>query len=170
MLDFDFFHARYKYDPISGLLTWRINTKGGGRAIPIGTVAGSTVQTGHRRVMLSINRDGKQRMYKAHRVIWLMMTGEWPRLEIDHIDGDGTNNAWANLRLATRSQNNMNKRMQSNNSSGFKGVRRNGSGWSAQIWLDRKGIWLGTFRTKQEAHAICCEARIKAYGPFVRNA
>tara|TARA_R110000868_G_scaffold254666_2_gene511237 strand:+ start:61 stop:558 length:498 start_codon:yes stop_codon:yes gene_type:complete len=64
-----------------------------------------------------------QRSYLAHRIIWKFVTGEDPgEFDIDHIDGDPTNNRWINLRLATRSQNCFNKPVNKNNKLGYKGV------------------------------------------------
>ena len=55
--------------------------------------------------MLTIN--GK--MYRAHRVIWLWMTGKWPENDIDHEDRDATNNRWNNLGDKTKADNNRNR-------------------------------------------------------------
>jgi hypothetical protein len=82
-------------------------------------------------------RDGYQRVavnqrsYLAHRVIWAMMTGAWPKEEIDHINGDRTDNRWSNLRAASRTQNARNMEKPRNNTSGVTGVH----------WWKTKRLW-----------------------------
>jgi hypothetical protein len=82
----------------------------------VGKQAGKTDSQGHRQILL----DGT--VYQAHRVAWLIMTGMWPSMEIDHKDGNPANNSWANLRLATRVQNLRNKGCDSDSKTGIKGV------------------------------------------------
>ena len=94
--------------------------------------------------------------------------------EIDHIDGNPSNNAIANLRLATSSQQKQNKRVQSNNRSGLKGAFyhacRKGKKWRSQIKVGDKLIFLGYFHTPEEAHAAYCEAAREYFGEFARTA
>jgi hypothetical protein len=75
------------------------------------------------------------RSYKAHRVIWLMVTGAWPIDQIDHIDGDRQNNLFCNLRAVSREENMKNMRLPKRNKSGVIGVNwcRTASKWHAQI-------------------------------------
>lgn len=76
--------------------------------------------------------------FKAHRVIWKLVTGE-DADQIDHIDGDRSNNRWANLRNVCQSDNQRNARMRSDNSSGVVGV----------YWYPHErvtGKWLATIR------------------------
>jgi hypothetical protein len=101
-------------------------------------------------------------------VIWLIVTGEWPPGEIDHCDTDGTNNAWRNLRPATPSQQKMNRKIQSNNTSGYKGVSKHGTNWRAQIWSNRKRVGLGSFPTREQAYAAYCQANQDMHGDFSR--
>jgi hypothetical protein len=61
-------------------------------------------------------------IYKAHRVIWLWVTGEWPEHDIDHKDRDALNNRWKNFRLATPLVNASNRDLSRNNTSGTRGV------------------------------------------------
>jgi hypothetical protein len=81
------------------------------------------------------------------------MTGKFPKLDIDHIDGNGINNKWNNLREVTRSQNCRNIKLASNNTSGFIGVRWNEENkkWRALIGIDRKSKHLGYFDNLEEA-------------------
>jgi hypothetical protein len=58
----------------------------------------------------------------AHRVVWFIVFGEWPRNQIDHLDGNRCNNRKENLRSVTQSVNSKNMRMLKTNSSGFTGV------------------------------------------------
>jgi HNH endonuclease len=172
MDDLEFFITRYCYDPETGRLYHRLRKNAYGGKREAGSPAGSIGKTGRSqycRVVLSVYRDGRQRLYRAHRVVWLLMTGAWPEGSIDHIDGDSANNRWTNLRLCTQSQNMMNRPIQANNTSGYKGVSRHGSHWRAMIWANRKVTCLGTYPTKKEAHAARLEAEAKQHGEFARQ-
>lgn len=75
--------------------------------------------------------------HKAHRLAFLYMTGEFPPAHVDHIDGNGLNNAWANLRHADRSTNQRNRKLNTNNLSGCAGVS----------WYAPKGEWRAAINT-----------------------
>ena len=104
--------------------------------------------------------------YYAHRLIWKWMTGEDP-IEIDHIDGDGTNNKWDNLRNATSAQNNHNRKMSSRNKSGVKGVfwETSRKRWRAAIGPQS---WVARFKTFEEAVAAVNAKRAEMHGEFAR--
>jgi len=108
------------------------------------------------------------RRFRAHRLAWLFMTGEMPPkgFEIDHVNGRRSDNRWANLRLVTRAQNNMNHGIQSNNKSGQPGVsyQRRRSNWTARIVVDRRTILLGDFANKDDAIAARRKAELKYFG------
>jgi hypothetical protein len=105
--------------------------------------------------------------WPAHRLIWKWMTGEDPP-EVDHVDGDPTNNAWHNLRASTSTDSNRNRRRLATHSTGLKGVSKvSGSrGFGAKIRINGKPTWLGTFATPEAAHAAYCAAARKHFGPF----
>lgn len=65
------------------------------------------------------------KQYAAHRVIWLLYTGEWPCSDIDHINGRRSDNRILNLRDVSASENGKNRRMSKNNTSGTQGVHWN---------------------------------------------
>lgn len=92
-------------------------------------------------------------------------------MQVDHRDGNGLNNTSYNLRLATHQQNQRNKRLQRNNTSGFKGVSwyKKESLWVANISVNGRTITLGRFPTAEAAHAAYCEASAKYHGPFGRT-
>ena len=94
------------------------------------------------------------RNYLAHRVIWLYMTGRWPRDQIDHVNHERTDNRWCNLRAATHQQNARNVALPRNNRSGRVGVRstRNGK-FDAEIVVGGRNIRLGRFVTFTAAAA-----------------
>ena len=85
-------------DQETGIFTWR----GGHKKVRAGMIAGTPDKDGY----ICIKID--QIMYKAHRLAWLWMTGDWPTEEVDHKDLDKSNNRFGNLREATHSQNNIN--------------------------------------------------------------
>lgn len=149
------------YDPNTGLLWWTKPKSGRKLQVP----AGSKTNTGH----LSVRIDGKA--YLAHRVAWLIQTGEWPEDKIDHKDGCGTNNRWANLRCCSQKENVRNTRLAKNNKSGFKGVsfHRKNRTWAACICVDRRTVHLGTYKNKLDAAAAYDAAAKQYFGEFART-
>lgn len=147
------------YCPDTGVFTRLVSTA---RCMKVGDIAGSINNEGYLHIMIA----GKR--YKSHRLAWLYMTGEWPKDQIDHIDGERANNRFSNLREATHGQNQSNKRVQQNNTSGYKGVSpaRGKRPWKARIMVAGKSIWLGLFETKELAHAAYCEAADKHKGEY----
>lgn len=105
------------------------------------------------------------RMYKAHRVVWLVHKGSWPAGEIDHINGDRADNRIVNLRDVSPSENHRNQRRRSDNSSGFCGVRwhKRDQKWMAQIKVYGKWSHLGYFENFEDAVAARLAANTK-YG------
>ncbi len=131
----------YDYCPISGVVTSKINR----RQAKIGTVLGSPHGTGYLTVWY-VNKN-----YFIHRVIWLMVYGEWPE-QVDHIDGDRSNNRIQNLRKVTPYENSKNRNLSKANKSGFNGVRQlpNGS-WKAYTVYNYRQIHLGCFNKYEDA-------------------
>lgn len=102
-----------------------------------------------------------------HRLIWVLHYGEWPKGEIDHLNGDHRDNRIENLRDVNKSQNMHNQRVRSDSTSGFPGVhfcptRSKSKPWVARVGVD--GTWktLGFFATKEEA----IECRKREQGRF----
>lgn len=108
--------------------------------------------------------------YLEHRLAWFYVYGRWPA-ELDHINRVRSDNRIGNLREATRSQNKANVALQSNNTSGVKGVlfdRANGK-WMAYIQVDGKFKNLGRFELKEDAMAARVEAFRKTFGEFAHH-
>lgn len=97
----------------------------------------------------------KGKTYKAHRVIFLWMTGNMPPHHVDHLNGLPGDNRWCNLAAATRAENMKNMKRKSNNNSGVTGVRwvKDSTAWSAFIWSGGRNVWLGHHKTIFDAAA-----------------
>lgn len=149
------------YEPETGRWTWLVTKT---NSTPAGSLAGAKRLDNY----IHIRIDGK--FYYAHRLAWFYMTGEWPKAHIDHLDGNPSDNRWANLREATRSQNLANARKPKTNTSGFKGVFWHNAGqrWCSQITAEGKHIHLGLFSSKEDAHKAYAEAAIRYHGEFAR--
>jgi hypothetical protein len=145
-----------KYDPETGEFV----------RLRYGSRAGSIDRYGYLTIGVA------RRYYFAHRLAWLMVYGDWPSDEIDHINGDPLDNRIANLRLATRSQNLANTKASSRNTSGFKGVAfsKKAGRWQAYICKDQKQKHLGYFDSPEAAHAAYLSAAEQCFGVYARAA
>lgn len=99
-----------------------------------------------------------------------VILGEQPayNYHVDHIDGNPLNNQRENLRWVTQSQNMMNKRRQSNNTSGYRGVSEDAWGFGAYVWKDRKRTWLGHFPTAKLAAEAYNKAATIIHGQYAK--
>jgi len=131
----------------------------------VGKEAGSVNSIGYRYV--SIDRV----TYLEHRLVWFYCYGEWPKCDIDHINGDKKDNRIENLRLATVSQNCFNTKISKRNTSGFKGVdyHKPTKKWRAAIKISGKNYHIGLFATAEEAGAAYAEFAKKAHGEFYNS-
>lgn len=103
-------------------------------------------------------------MHLAHRVIWALHHGEWPKGEVDHINGIRSDNRICNLRDVPKSENQRNASIRKDNKSGVVGVRWNKgcNKWVANIRHEGKQVYLGLFLTLEDAK----EARLNAEKEF----
>jgi hypothetical protein len=134
------------YSPDTGQLTWLVDR---GRTAKAGQVAGCKDTQGY--VCLKIN----SRIYKAHRVAWLLVYGRWPDSQLDHINGVPGDNRIANLREVSPQQNAENRRVTHTDPGHLKGVSymRKIRKWVAKIHNEGVAYYLGVFSTPEEAHA-----------------
>lgn len=153
--------AVLRYEPSSGLFTWTNPPRQHPRMRDY--VAGC-ITTGY--VMIKI--DGRK--YKAHRLAWLYVHGDWPYGDIDHANGCPLDNRIENLRIATNSENQAN-RLRDRDKTVAKGVRLMPSGrYQARITINKQQHHLGSFGTEEEAQEAYLEASRSHYGEFARAA
>lgn len=134
------------YDPETGILTRKIRTSS---RVQVGAPAGTVNRGSYVRIRL------KSKLYLGHRLAWLIMTGDFPPAQIDHINGNIRDNRWQNLRAVTGQENDRNRAVRRDSSSGVMGVRRHNraDGWVARITVSGRRINLGYFKTLDEAVA-----------------
>ena len=151
----------FDYDPATGILRWRIDRNK--VTASRGSVAGGPDKDGYWRVRVL------KREYRAHRVAWLLVYGEWPSKNLDHINGEKMDNRIENLRLATASENMANTGPTKRNTSGYRGVCETRFGtFQASICCNRRHHHIGTFRTAEEAaRAYDVKAR-ELFGPYAK--
>ena len=157
------------YDPETGALVWRV------RGVSFFTDGKKSAIQSMRRWntryagKAALNYKGTQgyfrgeifgEAYRAHRVAWAIYSGSWPENEIDHINGNRSDNRIANLRSATSQENSKNRAISIKNTSGANGVswREDHSRWVASINKNGKLKYIGSFKSKNEA----IQARAKA--------
>ena len=147
-----------EYNPDTGVFTW-LKVIGNRK---VGDVAGYKHHNGY----INIKIQGK--IYQAHRLVYLYMTGNFPENFIDHINRIKDDNIWTNLRDATNSQNKANIKKPKNNTSGYKGVRwhKTNKRWSAEIRYMKKKMYLGYYNTPQEGYEAYKKKAIELFGEF----
>lgn len=141
------------YDPVTGIFTRTTSTNRNNKS---GDVVGCDMPIGYTYIGLG------GRSYYAHRLAWLHVYGEWPKQDIDHINGIKNDNRICNLRDICHQANAHNlQRLNRNNTSGHTGVtwdRRRGK-WVAQIKLNRKRFGLGSYSDVVDAAAAYAAAK-----------
>ena len=155
--------AMLHYDDATGVFTWRQAARN--NSIPAGSKAGAVNTNGYLRIEI------KGRIYMAHRLAWLYVTGSWPNGLIDHIDRCKTNNRYSNLRAAKPTENSWNCKKFSTNTSGVKGVswHKKNRKWYARINNAGKEIHVGTFDTPDAAVTAVIAAREAIHGQFANH-
>lgn len=151
-----------RLDAESGRLFWK---KKPNRSIVVGSEAGTARPDGYR--IISINRQ----RFLAHRLVWALLHDEQPPDEIDHIDGDPSNNRPSNLRAASHAQNIANQKSNRRNTSGIRGVyfSRARGRWVAQITASGDKKYIGIFSSISDAQAAYNSAAERKFGEFVRR-
>lgn len=147
---------RLEYNPETGIFKRKIPTRGFRK----GSVAG---WHGERYVEIRL----LDRSYLAHRLAWFYVHGVFPEYQIDHVDGDKTNNRITNLREATGSENLMNYGATIRSTTGHRGVFKSGkSTWRARAMLYGKRIDLGSFDSIDRANQAYLEFAKKNHKEF----
>lgn len=132
-----------RYTPDSGVFTWKVSHPRAKK----GAEAGAVDHYGY----IVIRLDGV--LYKAHRLAWLYVHGEWPCKNLDHINRNKSDNRIANLRIASQSVNMHNVGARVNSKSGVSGVvwRADRQYWTARIKIGYKNFYLGSYARKSDA-------------------
>lgn len=146
------------YYKTTGRFYWKIDRRGGAKAKDL---AGRITTTGYVEIRVDL------KFYRAHRLAWIYLYGTLEQvMQIDHANGNRSDNRISNLRLATPKQNKENFPLhRSQTRSGLLGVCWNAriSRWKARICNDGKRINLGHFKTAEEAHSAYMKAKKKLH-------
>ena len=141
------------YSQATGIFIWQSRPA---KAVHVGDVAGSVNKFGY--ITIGI----KKKIYKAHRLAWLYIYGNWPDGLIDHINGNKADNRITNLRVVNETGNSQNiRRPNRRNKSGFLGVIWFQNKWRASITINRKTHRIGDYATPEEAHQAYLGAKRK---------
>jgi hypothetical protein len=139
-----------KYDPNTGVFAWAKSRPGAKK----GSVAGVKLTSRYIQIMIYRHK------YSAHRLAWLYVHGEFPKKQIDHIDGNPSNNCISNLRDVDQCDNAKNQKLYCTNTSGAAGVyvHKLSGKWYAQIKICGTNTHLGFFSTFDDAVSARSEA------------
>lgn len=147
------------YDSETGVFTWITSPN---RRMKAGSIAGA-LQNGY--VVIKVKG---YTYYRAHKLAFLYMTGEFPSDQVDHVNRVKNDNRWENLRQCTHQQNTFNRKRRTNTSSGYNGVYRDGTSnkWTAGITVSGRYIRLGLFVNKVVASRVYESYLKKFHGEF----
>lgn len=169
----DILKESFDYNQDTGELFWKTRPRSHfsslrGHSVFNATFAGKVAGHAHTRNFYIEVRLMKK-LYKAHRVIWKMVTGEDPKDMIDHIDGDPSNNRFENLRICTNQENSRNagKPRSSDRTSRYMGVGFQRNRWVGSITVNGKPI-VRKFGSELEAALWYDEMATTLFGKFAK--
>lgn len=167
--DLNYLKSILEYNSNTGEFIWKINK---GNKAEINSTAGylwiDKKRLNNKYYKIKIN--GK--IYRLHRIAYYYITGIDPKeKEIDHINGNSLDNRFNNLRLATNIENAKNKKIPSNNTSGFKGVswHKASNKWRVKITVNNVPIELGSYKNKLYAALVYIRASKKYFRQWSRT-
>jgi hypothetical protein len=134
------------YDTKTGIFTWTCSQRLKGK------VAGTLHHLGYIHIIIN------SKIYMAHRLAWFYVYGDWPKYEIDHINGIKTDNKIENLRDVTKRENQLNRKCHRNGVLQGASCDKRTKRWQAKIRIDGKKTHIGMFDTQQEAHLAFMKA------------
>lgn len=157
-IDVDLLRQLLVYDPDTGDLTWnaRDDIKNNWNARFAGRKAFTSSSRGYRCGGIF------GRIFSAHRVAWAITYGYWAQ-EIDHINGDRSDNRLSNLRSVNRQENRRNSSRQQNNTSGTNGVcwHKRQQRWVARIKSECRYIHIGSYVSLEDAISARKDAEVR---------
>jgi hypothetical protein len=146
------------YDPETGIFLWR-DKKNSRRS---SNVAGSLNLSGYQQIQID------KKIYLAHRLAWLYVYKRLPEMEIDHINGNPSDNRIVNLRdVSSRVNKENRKKARSDNVGGLLGAFKIGNKWKSSIGVNGKQIHLGYFLTAEDANNAYLEAKKSRHEGYV---
>ncbi|CAB5187249.1 putative NHN endonuclease [uncultured Caudovirales phage] len=157
MLTYELAHHLFEFK--DGILLWKNSKHRNRNGKPCGSPSGN----GYIKITIG------EKQYLAHRIIYLMHHKHLPNV-IDHIDGNTNNNKIENLRESDDSTNQMNSKIRSSNTSGYRNVSWNKVRrlWAVYVKVNKKSIFVGNFKDIELAGLVATEARAKYHGEFAR--
>jgi HNH endonuclease/AP2 domain len=171
----------FDYDPLTGKLTWRVrprehfssdkewrrwNTRYAGH------VSGGFSSSGYLNVVIMVG--GRCCCFGSQHIAWTLVTGVWPLVQVDHKNGNRSDNRFKNLREATHAEQTQNVCLRRDSTSGFMGVswHKLSRKWEAHIRVNGRQRHLGLFSTSDLASTAYLEAkrRLHPFQPVPRAA
>jgi hypothetical protein len=146
----------FDYNPDTGVCTWKQYRLKAAPGEPIDE------RYVYNDGYIVISFKGKAQM--LHRLIWVWVTGDWPKNQIDHLNGDKLDNRWENLRDVTQYQNLVNKGAYKKKSSEPAGVTKKGDKWNARLTVQGAQMDLGRFDSAEKAHNAYLQAKVLFHG------
>ena len=149
------------YDPETGHFTQILRTS---QRVKVGDRAGSQDPRGYRLINICGRREWE------HRLVWLYIYGVFPDFDIDHINGNKSDNRLCNLRAASRSENNCNSVIRSDSTTKYRNVhlfKRTGK-YQVQVRFNGKRYNGGYYDTAEQANIIAIAMRKQLHGEFAK--